>query len=128
LPPGVGVLLLGVSNNVIAKNVVQNNDFVGIGVLGWCTATATNPIRNCMEVPPQADPAANNNRVSQNQVAGNGGSPPTDPPFDVISFLAADITYFEFEGSSGNCFEKNKPTGFTFFSSEPDGELPTDGC
>jgi hypothetical protein len=128
LPPGVGVLLLGVSNNVIAKNLVKDNDFVGIGVLGWCTATATNPARNCVVDPPQADPAANNNRVSQNMVSGNGGNPPTEPPFDVISFLAADLTYFEFEGSSGNCFEKNKPSGFTFVSSEPDGELPTDGC
>ncbi len=30
------------------------------------------------------------------------------------------------EPSSGNCFEKNKPSTFTFFS--PEGELPTDGC
>ncbi len=128
LPSGVGVLLLGVSNHVIAKNNVEGNDFVGIGVLGWCTATSTNPARNCFADPPQADPAASNNLVSQNKVSGNGGSPPTDPPFNVISFLAADITYFEFEGSSGNCFEKNKPEGFTFVSSEPDGQLPTDGC
>jgi hypothetical protein len=99
----------------------------GIGVLGWCTATATNPLRNCIADPPQADPAANNNRVSQNQVSGNGGSPPGGGAGD-LDFLAADITYFEFEGSSGNCFEKNKPEGFTFVSSEPDGQLPTDGC
>ena len=29
VPPGVGVLLLGVSDNVVAKNNVSNNDFVG---------------------------------------------------------------------------------------------------
>jgi len=127
LPPGIGVLLLGVSNNVIAKNVVENNDFVGIGVLGWCTATATIPTRNCIVDPPQADPAANNNLVSHNKVKGNGGSPPGGGAGD-LDFLAADITYFEFEGSSGNCFEKNKPKAFTFVTSEPDGELPTDGC
>ena len=50
-----------------------------------------------------------------------------------LDFLAADITYFQVEGSSGNCFEKNKPSGFTYFSSEPpfppaSGPLPTDGC
>jgi len=71
---------------------------------------------------PIADPAANDNLISQNKVSGNGGSP---PPI-AIAFLAADITYFEFEGSSGNCFEKNKPAGFTVVSSE--GTLPTDGC
>jgi hypothetical protein len=41
------------------------------------------------------------------------------------------------EPGSGNCFEKNKPSGFTSFAStELDfstgmpvpGELPTDGC
>jgi len=123
LPPGVGILVLGVSDNVVAKNTVEDNNFVGIGVLGWCTATSgteyscDNPNR-----PPEADPAANNNLVSQNQVSGNG----TDPPPIPIAFLAADLTYFEFEGSSGNCFEKNKPAGYIFVSS--DGELPTDGC
>ena len=112
LPPGIGVLMLGVSGNVIAKNTVENNAFVGIGVLGWCTAFPA----GC---PPSADPAVNNNVVSQNTVIGNGFAPVP---------LAADIVYFEFEGSSGNCFEKNKPAGFTSISSEADGQLPTDGC
>ena len=125
VPPGVGVLLLGVSDHVIAKNTVENHDFVGIGVLGWCTAVGTgDPNRNCINDPPQADPAANNNLISQNKVIGNGGNAPPGP----LAGLAADITYFQFEQGSGNCFEKNKPDGFTSVSSEPDGELPTDGC
>ena len=123
LPPGIGVLLAGVSDHVIAKNTVADNDFVGIAVLGWCTANAGTP-NDCSVNPPIADPAANNNRVSQNKLFGNG----TDAPPIPIAFLAADMTYFEFEGSSGNCFEKNKPSGFTFVSSESDGRLPTDGC
>ena len=123
LPPGIGILLTGVSDHVIAKNTVKDNDFVGIAVLGWCTANAGTP-NDCSLKPPIADPAVNNNLVSQNKVSGNGTSPPPIP----VAFLAADITYFEFEGSSGNCFEKNKPSGFTFVSSQPDGQLPTDGC
>ena len=43
LPPGIGILLLGVSDHVIAKNVVENNQYVGIGVLGWCTANQGDP-------------------------------------------------------------------------------------
>ena len=121
LPPGIGILLAGVSGHVIAKNTVEGNDFVGIGVLGWCTANAGTS-NDCSLNPPSADPAANDNLISQNKVSGNGGSPPPIP----IAFLAADITYFEFEGSSGNCFEKNKPAGFTVVSSE--GTLPADGC
>ncbi len=127
VPPGVGVLLLGVSDHVISKNLVENNGFVGIGVLGWCTATATgDPSRNCINDPPQAVTAASNNDVTQNTMNNNGNffAPPG------LEFLAADITYFDlFDGSSGNCFQKNQPAGlFTFVSSEPDTLLPTDGC
>jgi parallel beta-helix repeat protein len=123
LPPGIGILLAGVSGHTIAKNTVKDNDFVGIAVLGWCTANAGTP-NDCSLNPPIADPAANDNLVSLNKVTGNGLEAPPIP----IAFLASDITYFEFEGSSGNCFEKNKPSGFSFVSSQPDGLLPSDGC
>ncbi len=129
LPPGVGILLLGVSNNVIAKNTVEGNDFAGIAVLGWCTATSLgDPSRNCINDPPQADPSANNNLVSLNKLSDNGQNPPPLP------LPGVDILYVQTpppagpEPGIGNCFEKNKPSDFTFFSSEPDGELPTDGC
>jgi len=126
LPSGVGVLLLGVSDHSVSKNNVDDNAYVGIGVLGWCTAVATgDPTRNCINDPPKADPSANNNLISLNKLNGNGLTPPPGP----LGALAADITYFNLiEPSSGNCFEKNKPEGFTFVSSEPDGQLPTDGC
>ena len=133
LPPGIGVALLGVSDHVVENNLVVNNGFVGIGVLGWCSATAPIPGRNCVQDPPIDDPSVNDNLVRRNKVIGNGGSPPGDGmggpgPLDP---LAADITYFSVapnETSSGNCFENNGPTGFTHVSSEADGELPTDGC
>jgi nitrous oxidase accessory protein NosD len=141
LPPGIGILLLGVSDNVVAKNTVENNDFVGIGVLGWCSATSTTP-DNCKAKPAITDPSVNNNLVSQNKVRDNGLNPPKDPPFDVIDFLAADLTYFSIpfviiddepfptgETSSGNCFKKNKPKGYSVSAVfEPEGKLPTDGC
>jgi hypothetical protein len=123
LPPGIGILVAGVSDHVVAKNSVSGNGFVGIAVLGWCTANDGTD-NNCVAKPPIADPAVNNNRIAQNQLFGNGLSPPPVPTI----FLAKDVTYFQFENSSGNCFEKNKPAGFTFISSEPDGLLPTDGC
>ncbi len=126
VPPGVGILLLGVSDHVIAWNRIEGNDFVGIGVLGWCTATSLgDPSRNCQNDPPQADPSANNNLVVGNWLLDNGGNPPP------IGLPGVDILYAQtppFEPGVGNCFAKNKPEGFTFFSTEPDGELPTDGC
>ena len=69
--------------------------------------------------------SANNNLVSQNMLSGNGQNPPP-----IVAFPGVDITLLRSSsrGRAGNCFEKNKPTGFTFFSSEPDGQLPTDGA
>jgi hypothetical protein len=141
LPKGVGILLLGVSNNVVEKNTVEGNEFVGIGVLGWCSATQAIPGRDCYSNPPEfdpdgdggddpifLDPSVSNNLISQNKLRGNGGTPPGDGeggpgPLD---FLSADLTYFStpdlpnpgtsasFENSSGNCFKKNKPRDYSF--------------
>jgi len=138
LPPGIGILLAGVSDHVVAKNTVEGNGFVGIAVLGWCTANSSSPPdaepgdpgynpNNCAAKPPITDPRSNNNLIAQNKVSGNGLSPPPGAPFPPV-----DLLYAQFEpGASGNCFEKNKPSGFTHFSTEPPfpfGPLPTDGC
>ena len=135
LPPGIGILLLGVSDHVIAKNNVTDNYYVGIGVLGWCTANASSPQR-CAPGNLTASPSANNNLVSQNKLSGNGRLPPLTTPLPSV-----DILYVQtkpFEPGTGNCFEKNKPSGFSYYSSEPpppvgpapyySGPLPTDGC
>jgi parallel beta-helix repeat protein len=123
LPPGAGILLLGVSDHVISKNTVENHDLVGIAVLGWCTATGVgDPNRDCINDPPQAVPNANNNLISQNEVTGNGGNPTPG-----LEILAADITHASLvESSTGNCYDKN--TYDTFVSTDPSGALPTDGC
>lgn len=130
LSPGVGVLLLGVSDHVVQKNLIVNNDFAGIGVLGWCTAVSLgDPARNCINSPPIADPSSNNNLIAKNWLIDNGANPPAGLPLPGV-----DILYVQTpppagpEPGIGNCFEKNKPSTFTFFSTEPDGELPTDGC
>lgn len=127
VPPGVGVLLLGVSDHVIFGNRIDGNDFAGIGVLGWCTATSLgDPNRNCENDPPQADPSANNNLISGNWLNDNGANPPPTLPLPGV-----DILYIQspaIEAGVGNCFKKNKPSTFTFLASTPDGQLPTDGC
>jgi hypothetical protein len=129
LSPGVGVLLLGVDNNVVSHNLIQGNEFAGIGVLGWCTATSLgDPSRNCENYPPQADPSADFNDIRKNRLIDNGANPPP------IGLPGVDILYIQTpppfgpEPGVGNCFEGNQPSTFTFFSSEPDGLLPSDGC
>ena len=128
LPLGGGVLLLGVSDHVVRKNLIENNDFYGVGMLGWCTALSFDPTRNCVARPPIADPSANNNLVADNTIKNNGQAPPAGHP---LAPLASDIIYLQtppFEPGIGNCFEDNEPANLTFYSSEPDGQLPTDGC
>jgi len=96
--------------------------------LVFCSDSRTNAgtDNDCSLNPPieGQSPAVSDNRIAQNTLLRNGLSPPPIP----IAFLAADLTYFEFEGSSGNCFDKNRPRNATFVSSQPDGRLPTDGC
>ena len=134
LPAGAGVLVIGVSDHVIAKNNVEDNDYVGIGVLGWCTALAGGP-RDCgdgsgLRWPPEAL----NNLISQNYVSGNGGNPPDLPPEFLLPDV--DLLYVQFEvdaDESGNCFKDNKPKkGVTTFAAYPSapggGPLPTPGC
>ena len=126
LLPGYGVLMLGVSDHVVLANNIEGNDSAGIALLGWCTATSLgDPSRNCENDPPIADPSSNNNLVTLNLLNENGQNPPP------LGIPGVDILYFQtppFEPGTGNCFKKNLPKTFTFFSSEPDGLLPTDGC
>ena len=126
LPPGVGVLLTGVSDTVIGLNTVEGNDFVGIGVLGWCTASALgDPSRDCQNNPPKTDPSANNNLVVRNYLVDNGTADP--PP---LPLPGVDILYLQtpsIEPGTGNCFRDNYPEGYSFFAL-PGGALPTDGC
>jgi parallel beta-helix repeat protein len=126
LPLGGGILLIGVSDHVIRKNTVEDNDFYGIAVLGYCTSVEGGPPdNNCVNNPPQAAPSANNNLIDKNDLTDNGLNPPAHP----LALAASDIIYLQtppFEPGTGNCFKRNRPDTFTFFSSE--GTLPTDGC
>jgi len=132
LPPGAGVLLLGVSDHVVRENRVEDNNLVGIITMGWCTANYGSPNGCETGITLKGDPSANNNLISDNLLNGNG----TDPGATPLAFVAADLSYFSIpemayfgENSSGNCYRDNdSDTELTQFSSEADGELPSDGC
>lgn len=127
VPPGVGVLMLGVSDHVVRRNKIEDNDFIGVALMGWCTAVSLgDPARNCINDPPIWSPTADNNLIARNRMAGNGtGVPPVPlPPVDFLYITTPAAG----EPGVGNCFRGNRPVDATFFSATADGLLPTDGC
>ncbi len=150
LLPGYGVLLLGVSGHEIRRNYIAGNDAAGAAVLGWCTATALgDPSRSCFfDSVGDQDPSSNDNRIADNLLVNNGGSPPP------IGLPGVDLLYLQTpipgvvsppppagltETGVGNCFEGNTFDTFVSFPLGPPGvglpppaglpgPLPTDGC
>lgn len=108
LPPGIGILMLGVDNVDIVNNRIERNDFVGIGMLDWCVGV------DCSEDPPPVgfeDTALDYDSVIGNKLADNheGTSPPPGPLQDLgsdILFIGADL--FGGAPGVGNCASRNK--------------------
>lgn len=112
LPKGIGILVLGVDRVTVKKNVVENNDFVGIGVVDWCAAVADSAF-DCTPNPPIVEPAPDDNLITANSLGGNGGTPPADP---FLALLAGDLTLLapvipgeSLVGGTNNCFVNNAP-------------------
>ena len=114
VPPGTGILHVGVDDSSIAGNLVENNDFVGIAVADYCAVVQGGPF-DCSvdpDVTPGflADQEATNNRVVDNIVQNNGGNVDPSSPF---AFAASDLALLT-AGDHGNCYAGNKFG--TFFS------------
>lgn len=89
LPPGVGVLVLGVDHVTVANNLIENNDFVGVAVLDWCVGVDGGDF-DCDTNPPIVNSAPNNTLVKGNSLGDNGGNPPPG----LFGALAGDLAFF----------------------------------
>jgi parallel beta-helix repeat protein len=123
IPKGIGILYVGVDDSVISGNLVENNEFVGIGIVDYCLPFIGTPFDCTLDpsITPEfiADQAAENNRVVGNLLLNNGTTPPPSPPFPPeFPFFAADLTLLvtppPFPPDHGNCYKDNDFT--TFFS------------
>jgi hypothetical protein len=110
LPPGIGILVLGVDRVTVKKNLVEDNGFVGIGVIDWCAAVDGSPF-DCDTNPPAVEPAPDDNLVVANVLGDNGLTPPADP---FLALLAGDLTLLAPPippaspvGGTNNCFTDN---------------------
>jgi parallel beta-helix repeat protein len=95
LPPGGGILILGVDKVDVQKNTIANNDFFGVAIVDYCLAA-----NNCPLPPALPETGPDNNQVIKNKLADNHGAP-TDTPF---KDLASDMLVL---GGTSNCFSNN---------------------
>jgi len=114
LPPGGGVMLLGVSDNILVGNRIENNDFFGLAVLDFCFALTGLPDPGgwCSPNPNWSgeDPVPRNNLIAGNVFVDNGGAPPAHE----LAPFAADIIEAVFDPSAGNSFHGNRCTTYSF--------------
>lgn len=90
LPPGVGLLMLGVDRVTVKNNTIIGNNSVGIAMADWCLNV------DCTSNPPEVtDTAPDDNTFLDNFVTGNGSSPSAAYPLP-----GSDLTIL---GGTGNC-------------------------
>lgn len=121
LPLGGGILLNGISDNRLVGNLVTNNDFFGLAVVGYCIGQNEFPSNEppyCPSNRSGVDPVPRDNKILGNTFADNGTSPPDHP----LSFAAADIIegyvnlpFPESDPTAGNCYAGNSYSTYTNF-------------
>ena len=105
LPPGGGILLMGVSDNKLEGNRVENNGFFGLAVIDFCLALTGAP-GPCSPNPNWSgeDPVPRNNEISDNEFINNGT---VGFPGHPLHDLRADIIEAVPDPTANNCFEEN---------------------
>jgi len=111
LPKGGGILVLGVDDVTVKKNLVENNGFFGVGVIDWCVAVDGSAF-DCDTNPPDVEPAPDNNSITANTLNTNGTVMQTNGLYEVVR---ADLTYLAPDGTN-NCFSDNLPITATTFA------------
>jgi parallel beta-helix repeat protein len=99
VPSGIGILVLGVDQVTVERNVVSGNNFTGI------TVFSTLVLGTLAGLPPAAfadiEPNPDGVKVRSNALANNGGAPPVLP----IPLPGVDLLW---DGSGqGNCWSNN---------------------
>jgi len=111
LPPGIGVLLLGVDSVNLQNNRVEGNNYVGIGMVDWCLAVVAaglvDNVPDCVYYFPDHTP--DYNQVTGNKLADNhtDTSPELLPAADILDVGLDYLSSGIFGTGTGNCFSGN---------------------
>jgi parallel beta-helix repeat protein len=100
LPPGGGILLLGVDHVDVQRNRIENNDFFGIAMIDYCLAVEGTDFDCSTNRPDVRDTSPEHNQFISNRLANNGTNPPPGP----FQAAAADIIGV---GGRNNCSSGN---------------------
>lgn len=114
LPPGGGILLLGVDHVDLQRNRIENNDFFGIAMIDYCLAVDGTDFDCSRNRPDVRDTSPDYNQFISNELANDGSDPPPGP----FESLAADIIALY---GTNNCASGNTAAKTVFLP-----ELP--GC
>lgn len=87
LPPGGGILVLGVDGVVAAHNLIEDNDFYGIAIMDYCAGVEGGD-KDCDLIPHIIEGFPELNRFEANELINNG----TDPVANLLAPYAADVT------------------------------------
>jgi parallel beta-helix repeat protein len=88
LPPGGGVLLLGVDGVIVESNLIENNGFYGVAMVDFCAAVDGSSF-DCELLPTIVEGFPESNMIRNNTLLGNGLTPEMDHP---LAAYAADVT------------------------------------
>ena len=92
LPPGLGVLVVGVDRVTVEERDQQGNDSVGVAVLDWCIVLDGTDF-DCATNPLIYQPAPDNNLVRKNDLREHTA---TIRPPGIFAALAGDLALVSF--------------------------------
>lgn len=120
IPPGIGIIYLGVDDSRVLGNLVENNEFAGIAVVDYCLPLLGTDFACTVDptITPEFldDQIAENNTVIGNEALNNATDIDPENPF---AMFAGDLSLITGD-DHGNCFSDNDyESSFSFI-----GELP----
>lgn len=95
LPPGGGVLVLGVDSVLGESNTVEDNDFYGVALVDYCVAVEGSAA-DCDLIPAIVQGMPELNIFEKTKFSNNGTNP---DPLHPLSDYAADVTYITVGGA-----------------------------